>query len=71
MVKYRIVFEAESNKKNLRVLKLNVSPSKNQGFTNFINQCVKEDRPISIYFEKIDGDNKEKSKIKGTFRFQA
>jgi len=71
MVKYRIVLESESNKKHPRILKLNVPPGKNQGFMNFVNQSVKEGRSITIYFEKVDGMVREKSKLKGEFRFHS
>ncbi len=70
MVQYRLVFESESNKKNPRVLKLNIAPSKARGFVNCVNQSVKENRPITIYFEKLDGTVREKSKLRGTFTFR-
>ncbi len=70
MVQFRLVFESESNKKIPRVLKLNIAPSKAQGFVNFINQSVKENRPITIYFEKMDGTVREKSKLRGVFTFR-
>ncbi|OLS13077.1 MAG: hypothetical protein RBG13Loki_3307 [Promethearchaeota archaeon CR_4] len=69
MVQFRLVLESESNKKNPRVLKLNVAPSKVKGFVNFINQSVKEKRPITIYFEKMEGTIREKSKLRGSFTF--
>jgi len=70
MAKFRLVFEAESNKENPRILKLNIAPSKTQGFVNFINVCAKEDRPIQVYFEKEEGGVRERSKVKGVFKFE-
>ncbi len=69
MVQFRLVFESESNKKTPRVLKLNIAPSKAKGFVNFVNQSVKEKRPITIYFEKMEGTAREKSKLRGVFTF--
>ncbi len=69
MVRFRLVFESESKKKKPRVLKLNIPPSKTQGFVNFINQSVKEDHPVTIYFEKLEGKEIERSKMSGTFKF--
>ena len=59
MAKFRLILESESNKANPRVIKLNIAPSKTQGFVNFVNQCVKEDRAIRVYFEKEDGGVRE------------
>ncbi len=70
MVQFRLVFESESKKKTPRILKVNIAPSKAQGFVNFVNQSVKENRPITIYFEKIEGAVREKSKVRGSFVFR-
>ncbi len=69
MVQFRLVLESESKKKTPRVLKVNIAPSKAQGFVNFVNQSVKENRPITVYFEKIEGTIREKSKVRGSFIF--
>ena len=70
MTKFRLILEADSKKKHPLTIKLNIPPSKTQGFVNFINRCTKEDNTIQIYFEKIDGKQSEKSKVTGMFQFR-
>ncbi|MFX1395722.1 MAG: hypothetical protein ACFFAS_01635 [Promethearchaeota archaeon] len=58
------------NDKELSV-KFNIAPSKHLGFINFVNQALKQEKPIVLSFEKISkSGEKEESKISGVFQFQ-
>jgi hypothetical protein len=69
-MKIRLVLSTKSPKQGKPIeLKLNVPPSKQIGFINFINAAMQGDSTINISFEKIAKDNKEKSKVQGEFKF--
>jgi len=50
-------------------LKLNVPPSKSIGFINFVNAAMQGDSPVTISFEKITKEARDRSKVQGEFRF--
>ncbi len=70
LMKIRLVLSTKSPKQGKPIeLKLNVPPSKQIGFINFVNAAMQGDSTINISFEKITKENKEKSKIQGDFKF--
>jgi hypothetical protein len=69
-MKIRLVLSTKSPKQGKPIeLKLNVPPSKQLGFINFVNAAMQGDSTINISFEKIIKDVMEKSKIQGEFKF--
>nr|MDO8083386.1 hypothetical protein [Candidatus Sigynarchaeum springense] len=70
LLKIRLVLSTKSPKQGKPIeFKLNVPPSKQIGFINFVNAAMQTDSSINISFEKIVKKNKEKSKIQGEFKF--
>jgi hypothetical protein len=69
-MKIRLVLSTKSPKQGKPIeLKLNVPPSKQLGFINFVNAAMQGDSTINISFEKIIKEAMEKSKIQGEFKF--
>ena len=69
-MKIRLVLSTKSPKQGKPIeLKLNVPPSKQTGFINFINAAMQGDSTINVSFEKVAKEIKEKSKIQGEFKF--
>ncbi len=69
-MKLRLTLKTRTKKNKEICLKFNIAPSKHIGFINFINLALKQDKPITISFEKISkSGQKEESKIYGEFKF--
>jgi len=69
-LKLRLTLKTRTKKNKEICLKFNIAPSKHIGFINFINLALKQDKPITISFEKISkSGQKEESKIYGEFKF--
>ena len=69
-MKIKLVLSTKSPKQGKPiVLKLNVPPSKQIGFINFVNAAIKGDSTVSVSFEKISNESKERSKVQGDFKF--
>lgn len=70
-MKIKLVLSTTSPKKGKPIeFKLNVPPSKEIGFINFVNAAMKGDSPIKVSFEKISKEKKERSKVEGEFKFK-
>ncbi|GAB4318296.1 MAG: hypothetical protein Kow0069_21330 [Promethearchaeota archaeon] len=69
-MKLRLVLSMKSKTGKDVVLKLNVAPSKQQGFNNFVKTAIEKKRPVKIYFEKKSKTGEvERSKVAGEFEF--
>ncbi len=71
-MKIRLVLATKSPKQGKPIeLKVNVPPSKQIGFINFVNAAMQGDSTVNISFEKVgkDKDAWEKSKVQGEFKF--
>jgi len=70
-LKLRLILKTTTKNNKDVSIKFNVAPSKHIGFINFINLALKQNKPITISFEKISkSGEKEESKIKGIFKFE-
>lgn len=69
-MKIKLVLSTTSPKQGKPItLKLNVPPSKQIGFINFVNAAMKGDASVNVSFEKISNEAKERSKVQGEFKF--
>ena len=69
-MKIKLVLSTKSPKQGKPItLKLNVPPSKQIGFINFVNAALQGDSPVSVSFEKISKEATERSKLQGEFKF--
>jgi len=70
-LKLRLILKTITKKNKEVSIKFNVAPSKHIGFINFINLALKQNKPITISFEKVSkSGEKEESKIVGVFKFE-
>lgn len=66
-MKFRLVLETKTKNGHPVVLKFNVAPSKHQGLINFLKIALNDGHPVNFTVEKIEGEERELSKVKGTF----
>ncbi len=68
-MRIKLVLSTTSPKQHKPIeLKINVPPTQQIGFINFINAALQGDSPVILSFEKASADKKERSKIKGEFK---
>jgi len=70
-LKLKLVLKVKNQKGKDSSIKFNIAPSKHIGFINFINYALKNERDVTLTFEKIStAGQKEESKVFGKFRFE-
>ena len=68
--KYQLVLSTKSPEKKEPIsFKLRIPPRKREGLQFFLNAAIKGNCNIIMYFEKISGDQQERSTIQGEFQF--
>ena len=67
--KYQLVLSTKSPEKKEDIsFKIRIPPGKREGMQFFLNAAIKGKSTIVVFFEKIAGDEKERSKIQGEFQ---
>lgn len=70
-MKLKLVLKLTTDKDKDVSIKFNIPPSKHNGFINFINMALNQNKPVIITFEKISkSGERQESKIVGTFKFE-
>ncbi|MFX0102129.1 MAG: hypothetical protein ACFFCS_21365 [Candidatus Hodarchaeota archaeon] len=68
--KYQLVLSTKSPVKGEDIaFKLRIPPRKQDAMQFFLNASIKGNSTIVMYFKKISGDKRERSKIQGEFQF--
>jgi hypothetical protein len=68
LVKFRLVFETETENGKKVQLKFNVPPSKHQGLVNFLKIAVNQGKDVQFTVEKVTPEKKDTSKVAGKFK---
>lgn len=70
-MKLRLVLNTKTKNGKPYVLKLNIPPSKQKGFSNLIKMAQEQDTEIGLNFEMIAEDNLVKqSNVEGKFQLK-
>jgi len=70
-LKLRLVLKVKNKKGKDSSIKFNIAPSKHIGFINFVNYALKNERDVTLTFEKISTSGlREESKIFGKFKLE-
>lgn len=70
-MKLKLVLKVKNQKGKDSSIKFNIAPSKHIGFINFVNYALKNERDVTLTFEKIStSGQREESKISGKFKLE-